>query len=61
MAFTIEPILTMCKTEGLLSIGRDNFSIVAPGIPSSQWEHIVLITEAGHEVLTRRAEEPADL
>ena len=61
LAFTIEPILTMCKTDGLLAMGLDNFTIVAPGVPSSQWEHIVLITESGHEVLTRRPEEPADL
>ena len=26
----------------------------APGNPSCQWEHIVVITEEGHEILTMR-------
>lgn len=57
MVFTIEPIITMAPTENVLAVGKDNFTIVAPGIPSSQWEHIILITETGCEVLTKRTEE----
>lgn len=51
----------MCNAEGQLALGDDKFSIVAPGIPSCQWEHIVLITDSGHEVLTKRSDEPKDL
>ena len=61
MLFTIEPIVTMCSTENQLLLGNDKFSIVAAGIPSCQWEHIILITEKGHEVLTLRSDEPQDL
>ena len=57
MAFTIEPIVTMASTKDMLMIGKDEFSIVSPGNPSCQWEHIILITETGCEVLTKRKEE----
>lgn len=57
LAFTIEPIITMCETTDQLCMGKDRFSIVAPGIPSCQWEHTVLITETGCEVLTKRPDE----
>jgi len=61
MSFTIEPILTMCKTGGNLALGQDKFSVVSPGIPSSQWEHIVLITKDGCEILTLREDEKSPL
>lgn len=61
MVFTIEPIVTMCSVEGQIHMAQDKFSIVAPGVPSCQWEHIVLITAAGCEVLTKRPDESADL
>jgi len=57
MAFTIEPIFTMIDCGDYLAMGKDDWSIVAPGIPSSQWEHIILITETGCEVLTKRSDE----
>ena len=57
MAFTIEPIVTMASTKEMLAMGTDNFSIVSPGNPSCQWEHIVLITDTGCEVLTKRQDE----
>jgi methionyl aminopeptidase len=57
MAFTIEPIVMMCDPGDHLMMGSDKFSIVSPGVPSSQWEHIVLITANGCEVLTKRSGE----
>ena len=57
MSFTIEPIVTMFETEDTLVIGKDKFTIVSPGNPSCQWEHIILITDTGCEVLTKRKDE----
>lgn len=47
----------MAETKDQLGIGKDEFSVVAPGIPSSQWEHIIMITETSCEVLTKREDE----
>lgn len=33
---------------------KDKWTITAPGVPSCQWEHIVLITDTGYEILTLR-------
>lgn len=57
MTFTIEPIVTMASTDEYLSMGQDQFTIGSPGNPSAQWEHLMLITETGCEVLTKRTEE----
>lgn len=57
MAFTIEPIITMCKTDGNLTMADDNWTISSPGVPSAQWEHIVLITKEGCDILTLRSDE----
>ena len=53
MAFTIEPILMMDKEYKTL-LGDDKWTIHAPGQVSCQWEHIILITENGYEILTLR-------
>lgn len=53
MAFTIEPILMMSNKFQYI-MWKDNWTISAPGVPSCQWEHIVLITEEGYEILTLR-------
>jgi len=53
MAFTIEPIILMHKYEELY-MWEDNWTIIAPNNPSAQWEHTILITENGHEILTLR-------
>ena len=53
MAFTIEPILMLHSRFGYIQ-WEDGWTIHAPGVPSCQWEHIVLITEEGHEILTKR-------
>ena len=53
MTFTIEPILMMSDAYKYVQ-WNDQWTISAPGVPSCQWEHIVLITEKGHEILTLR-------
>jgi len=54
--FTIEPIFMM-KDVKAPHVWEDDFTLVAPGNPSAQWEHTVLITENGYEVLTKRSNE----
>ena len=53
MAFTVEPILMMKDNPDYKQF-RDGWTIQARGNPSCQWEHIVLITEEGHEIVTLR-------
>jgi len=51
--FTIEPIL-MATDDFEYEVWRDGWTVVAPGIPSCQWEHMVLVTDTGFEILTLR-------
>lgn len=60
MVFTIEPIVAMIDSSLLLFMAEDQFSYVSYANPSAQWEHIILITEDGREVLTRREGEDFD-
>lgn len=53
MAFTIEPILHMAPSVQYVQF-EDGWTMQSPGNPSCQWEHIILITEEGHEILTLR-------
>lgn len=53
MAFTIEPILMMNGKYKYI-MWNDGWTIHTPGCPSTQWEHIILITEEGNEILTLR-------
>lgn len=52
MTFTIEPMINAGAREAV--IDPDNFweARTVDGKPSAQWEHTVLITETGHEILT---------
>lgn len=51
MAFTIEPMLTLGSAD--IVQWDDEWTIVTfDGLPSAQFEHTVLVTEAGVEVLT---------
>ena len=55
MSFTIEPMLT----EGLPEVGLwdDGWTIATiDGLPSAQFEHTVLVTDDGVEVLTVAAD-----
>lgn len=57
MTFTIEPVVCM-KDYHELSMLSDNWTVILPpNNPSAQWEHIVLITNDGHEILTMRENE----
>ena len=66
--FTIEPIFMSADIKTPY-IWDDDFTMIAPGIASgkknskkpsiflAQWEHTILITDTGHEVLTKRVGE----
>jgi methionyl aminopeptidase len=56
MAFTIEPIVMMYPYKQLY-MWEDKWSIVCPNNPSAQWEHTILITDNGYEILTLRENE----
>lgn len=52
MTFTIEPMINAGSSEGLLD-PSDGWTVrTLDGKPSAQWEHQLLITEEGAEILT---------
>ncbi len=52
MTFTIEPMINMGKPD--LKVLEDNWTAVTQdGALSAQYEHTILVTDDGHEVLTR--------
>ena len=56
MTFTIEPMLNLGSKE-IKTLG-DGWTVVTKDHKlSAQWEHTVLVTENGYEVLTLRADE----
>lgn len=56
MTFTIEPMINAGKRH--VKLLPDNWTVVTKdrGL-SAQWEHTILVTETGRDVLTARAEE----
>ena len=56
MTFTIEPMINAGKRH--VKLLGDNWTVVTKdrGL-SAQWEHTILVTDTGHEVLTARADE----
>lgn len=57
MTFTIEPMINAGKKE--VKLLPDNWTVVTRDHTlSAQWEHTILVTETGYEVLTLR---PADV
>ena len=56
MVFTIEPMINAGKKETKL-MPNNWTAITKDHSLSAQWEHTILVTEHGHEVLTRCAEE----
>lgn len=57
MVFTIEPMINAGKRHVKLS-KRDGWTVETQDRRlSAQWEHTILVTDTGHEVLTRRSEE----
>jgi len=52
MIFTIEPMINAGKRH--VKSLSDNWTVVTKDhSPSAQWEHTILVTETGHEVLTQ--------
>lgn len=52
MIFTIEPMINAGVREGVLDL-KDGWTVrTKDHKPSAQWEHTILITETGHEILT---------
>jgi methionyl aminopeptidase len=56
MCFTVEPMVNAGKRH--IKLLPDGWTVVTKDRSlSAQWEHTVLVTEYGHEILTLRAEE----
>jgi len=56
MTFTIEPMINMGKKE--IRILPDGWTVVTKDHKlSAQWEHTILVTETGYEILTARKDE----
>jgi methionyl aminopeptidase len=56
MIFTIEPMINEGKAQ--IKIKPDNWTVVTKDHKlSAQWEHTILVTTTGYEVLTKRQEE----
>jgi methionyl aminopeptidase len=52
MIFTIEPMINAGVRAGIID-PLDQWTVrTADGKPSAQWEHTILITDNGHEILT---------
>jgi methionyl aminopeptidase len=51
MTFTIEPMINAGVREAVFDANQWT-ARTADGKPSAQWEHTILVTEDGHEVLT---------
>jgi methionyl aminopeptidase len=51
MIFTIEPMVNMGKADIYIDSKNDWEVYTEDGLPSAQWEIMVLVTEDGHEVL----------
>lgn len=52
MVFTIEPMVNMGKPDVCTHIDNEWEIYTEDGLPSAQWELMVLVTEDGHEVLS---------
>lgn len=58
MTFTVEPMINAGTHKTVLS-KLDGWTVrTADGKLSAQWEHTVLVTEGGHEILTRSISNP---
>lgn len=52
MIFTIEPMINAGKRH--VKLLSDNWTVVTKDhSPSAQWEHTILVTETGHDILTQ--------
>ena len=56
MTFTIEPMINVGKRN--VKLLKDGWTVVSKDHSlSAQWEHTILVTETGHDVLTARPDE----
>lgn len=56
MIFTIEPMINLGTRFNKLM--KDGWTVVTKDRkPSAQWEHTILVTDTGVEILTLRSEE----
>lgn len=56
MIFTIEPMINAGKRH--VKLMKDGWTVLTKDRSlSAQWEHTILVTEDGYEVLTKRSEE----
>lgn len=60
MTFTIEPMINQ-GTRNIMHLSDDWTAVTQDGKLSAQWEHTVLVTETGYEILTLRDEEKNEL
>jgi methionyl aminopeptidase len=57
MCFTIEPMINLGRSKTLLD-KQDNWTVTtSDGKKSAQWEHTLVVTKTGCEILTLRKEE----
>jgi methionyl aminopeptidase len=60
MIFTIEPMINAGKR--FVKLLPDGWTVVTKDHSlSAQWEHTILVTETGFEILTKRNDEPASI
>lgn len=53
MTFTIEPMINAGVRDSVIDSDNGWIARTADGKPSAQWEHTILITPDGHEILTQ--------
>jgi methionyl aminopeptidase len=53
MTFTIEPMINAGAREAVIDLSNRWEARTIDGKPSAQWEHTILITPTGYEILTR--------
>jgi methionyl aminopeptidase len=52
MTFTIEPMINLGVPDAVIDPNNRWVATTVDKLPSAQWEHTILITETGHEILT---------
>ncbi len=56
MTFTIEPMINMGKSYAVITSPTDGWTVTtADGSISAQFEHTILVTSNGAEILTKTA------
>ena len=55
MTFTVEPMINLSKNWKIVVDKNDKWTVrTVDGALSAQWEHTILVTEKGYEILTLR-------